>query len=425
MNVKAKYARLKGSSLFQDSFWALLGSALGKGLALMAGIAIARFMGKDVYGEYGMIKNTLVMIAIFSTFGLGYTVTKFIADCTTNDKSRVYSIHYIATIITLIASGIIALLVCVFAIPLSLYLEAPHLSGILRWAAVAIIFNAINTTQIGELSGFNAYKIIAFNNTITGIFTFIVSIILTYYNGLIGAVVALVLTNMFNCALNYYSLRKLLLTFQKKIEFNKLREVISFSLPIALQESLYAITHWVSTIIIVKLSGYGDLGVLSVVSQWSVLLLFVPGALRNVALSHLSGSLSNDKYHNVILKRLLFINFICTFVPFLIIGILSKWICSWYGESYNGMIIVFNVAIFTTIINSLTNVYTQELISKSQNWYLFFTRLLRDSGILIFTYFAINIYANGALIYTIASLIFQSIYLVLLKHRYTYFIKKC
>ncbi|CCY49909.1 MULTISPECIES: oligosaccharide flippase family protein [Bacteroides] len=425
MNVKAKYARLKGSSLFQDSFWALLGSALGKGLALMAGIAIARFMGKDVYGEYGMIKNTLVMIAIFSTFGLGYTATKFIADCTTNDKSRVYSIHYIATIITLIASGIIALLVCVFAIPLSLYLEAPHLSGILRWAAVAIIFNAINTTQIGELSGFNAYKIIAFNNTITGIFTFIVSIILTYYNGLIGAVVALVLTNMFNCALNYYSLRKLLLTFQKKIEFNKLREVISFSLPIALQESLYAITHWVSTIIIVKLSGYGDLGVLSVVSQWSVLLLFVPGALRNVALSHLSGSLSNDKYHNVILKRLLFINFISTFVPFLIIGILSKWICSWYGESYNGMIIVFNVAIFTTIINSLTNVYTQELISKSQNWYLFFTRLLRDSGILIFTYFAINIYANGALIYTIASLIFQSIYLVLLKHRYTYFIKKC
>ena len=132
MNVKAKYARLKGSSLFQDSFWALLGSALGKGLALMAGIAIARFMGKDVYGEYGMIKNTLVMIAIFSTFGLGYTATKFIADCTTNDKSRVYSIHYIATIITLIASGIIALLVCVFAIPLSLYLEAPHLSGILR-----------------------------------------------------------------------------------------------------------------------------------------------------------------------------------------------------------------------------------------------------------------------------------------------------
>ena len=425
MNVKAKYARLKGSSLFQDSFWALLGSALGKGLALMAGIAIARFIGKDVYGEYGMIKNPLVMIAIFSTFGLGYTATKFIADCTTNDKSRVYSIHYIATIITLIASGIIALLVCVFAIPLSLYLEAPHLSGILRWAAVAIIFNAINTTQIGELSGFNAYKIIAFNNTITGIFTFIVSIILTYYNGLIGAVVALVLTNMFNCALNYYSLRKLLLTFQKKIEFNKLREVISFSLPIALQESLYAITHWVSTIIIVKLSGYGDLGVLSVVSQWSVLLLFVPGALRNVALSHLSGSLSNDKYHNVILKRLLFINFISTFVPFLIIGILSKWICSWYGESYNGMIIVFNVAIFTTIINSLTNVYTQELISKSQNWYLFFTRLLRDSGILIFTYFAINIYANGALIYTIASLIFQSIYLVLLKHRYTYFIKKC
>ena len=63
--------RLKSSDLFKDSFWALAGSALGKGLSLLAGIAVARFLGKEVYGEYGTIRTTLFYIAIVSTFGFG------------------------------------------------------------------------------------------------------------------------------------------------------------------------------------------------------------------------------------------------------------------------------------------------------------------------------------------------------------------
>ncbi|HIX44931.1 MAG TPA: oligosaccharide flippase family protein, partial [Candidatus Barnesiella excrementipullorum] len=46
--------RLKQSSIFKDSFWALLGNVLGKGLALIAGIVVARFLGNETYGEYGM-----------------------------------------------------------------------------------------------------------------------------------------------------------------------------------------------------------------------------------------------------------------------------------------------------------------------------------------------------------------------------------
>ena len=72
-------SRLKQSRLFADSFWALVGSAAGKGLSLIAGIAVARFLGSELYGEYGTIKNTLLMIAIFSSMGLGYSATKFIA----------------------------------------------------------------------------------------------------------------------------------------------------------------------------------------------------------------------------------------------------------------------------------------------------------------------------------------------------------
>ena len=59
MDITNLKRRLLNSKLFKDSTWALLGSVLGKGLSLVAGIAVARFLGKEIYGEYGMIKNTL------------------------------------------------------------------------------------------------------------------------------------------------------------------------------------------------------------------------------------------------------------------------------------------------------------------------------------------------------------------------------
>lgn len=75
--IKHEFSRFKESKLFKDSAWALIGSILGRGLSLFAGIAVARFLGKKIYGEYGMIKSNLVLVSVFSTFGLGYTATKF------------------------------------------------------------------------------------------------------------------------------------------------------------------------------------------------------------------------------------------------------------------------------------------------------------------------------------------------------------
>ena len=107
--------RLRSSRLASDSFWALVGSAAGRGLSFIAGVAIARMLGSELYGEYGTIKNTLMMIAIFSSLGMGYSATKFIAE-SGDDVHRVAATHRIATRLTLLMSGLIAadaLIACV------------------------------------------------------------------------------------------------------------------------------------------------------------------------------------------------------------------------------------------------------------------------------------------------------------------------
>lgn len=80
---------LLNSKLFRDSFWAVFGNGIGNALMLLAGILIARFLGKDLYGEYGVVKTTMFYIASFATFGLGFTSTKYIAQYMNDKKDYV------------------------------------------------------------------------------------------------------------------------------------------------------------------------------------------------------------------------------------------------------------------------------------------------------------------------------------------------
>ena len=404
------------NNLVKDSFWALLGNFLGKGFALVAGIVIARFLGNESYGEYGMIRNNLTMIAIFSSLGLGYTATKFIAEDKIHNPEQIYQTHKVVTRITCFFSSFITFVVFIFAEPIASWFEANELCHLLRLSAIAIVFNAINTTQIGELAGLSAYKDIARNNVGAGFITFFFSIVLTYLYDIDGAVFALVISLFLNCLLNRLSLSKYLKMRKIKIQIYDYKKIISFSLPIALQESTYSVTHWLNTIILIKLAGYGELGIYSVAIQWMAVILFIPGALRNVALSHLSSNNDDVQRNKKMLVRLIIINLLGTVVPFLIIALLSEWICSWYGSSYAGLQIVLNVCVFTTIINGLTNVFTQNMISLNQNWFLLVTRLIRDFVILLCAYLFISL-GGGSLTMAIITLGGQSVYLCVLLYK--------
>lgn len=418
MQLRGLIENLKRSSLFKDSFWSLTGNALGKGLALLASIAVARFLGSEEYGAYGLIKGTLVSIAIFSSFGLGYTATKFIAESLGNTSSIIPRLHRYNTIITLLASGFIGVLVVIFARPIAIWLDDESLAGILQWSSIGIVFNALITTQIGELAGFNAYKTIAKNNIVSGVATFLFVTPAAYFGGLTYAVIALIFTLLINCIINWISLKKLIspLPGNKADSDNRLlKEIISFSIPIALQESLYSVTSWGGMALLVKMADYAELGVYSASNQWMSVMLFIPGALRNVALSHLSQNVSDDKLTDHITKRLLAVNFVSTFIPFLVILLLSPWIADFYGDSYTNLPSVLNICVFTAVITSLSNVITQEFIAKNQNWYLFWTRFARDVLTLVIAYvLLLRHWIGAAESFALSWLAMQVGYLILL-----------
>lgn len=397
--------------------WSLIGSTIGRGLSLIAGILVARFLGKELYGEYGMIKTTLIYIEIFSTFGLGYTATKFIADFRHSNPVRVPSVCRAALSITFATSGIMAVIVLLFAKQIAIMIDAPHLLNTLRVTAVGVIANAINVAQIGILSGFGEFKVIARNTTITGGITFILTIVLTYFFELNGAVIALVLSYGIQCLINNLSVRQCAGQYEETKETDKglYKELLVFSSPVALQESLYSILNWAISFMLIKVSGYGELGIYSAAAQWSAIISFIPGILRNVTLSHLSGNLEDPKAHKRTLKAMLGVNLVSTSAMFIVILLFLNVICSMYGETFVGLKAVIIAQALCAVIISTSNVYAQEFMSRGANWPVFICRFVRDIAALWISYVIILIIQDyGALILSIALLTMNALYLLAL-----------
>ena len=114
MNIEVLKNRIKNSRLVRDSFWAVFGNGIGNALMLISGIVIARFLGKDLYGDYGLVKSTMFYVASFATFGLGLTSTKYISQCVSTSDKCARGIVKDSISITLLFSGFIALLLIFF-----------------------------------------------------------------------------------------------------------------------------------------------------------------------------------------------------------------------------------------------------------------------------------------------------------------------
>lgn len=369
--------RILSSTLFKDSFWALSGSAVGQGLSLVASIFIARMLGKDIFGMYGIVRSTLFSVAAFSTFGLSYTATKFVAEYSKSQPSKLATIIRNSIQITLFTSSILAVLLFIFSHQVAQYLETPKLYNSIRLLAVIVIFNSIRTTQVSILAGFRKFKEMAIINLINGIFTFASSIVLTYFYGLDGALIALFISQIVNCIQNYIELRKTIkakdINIKDKTSIRK--ELLSFSLPMAVQEVIQPIFTWVIPILIIKFSNFGEVGLYNAAQQWYAVILFIPGTLRNVILSHISSNKDNDSQQVSILNKMLLINFFATFIPFLVLFFFSSLIEKAYGNTFTSLQGVLNISVLSAIFVCLNNMIRQYFMAVGKVWVSFWVYL--------------------------------------------------
>lgn len=406
--------RLLQSKLFKDSFWAVFGNGLGNGLLLLSGIVIARILGKDLYGEYGVVKLTMFYIAMFACFGLGTTSTKYIANFVEENKTHVRSVMRDAMKITFCFSSILALFILLFANQLAVFLGEPHLALALRFMAVIIIFKALNTTQNGILAGLKEFKRLGINAILSGSFMLIVCFPLTYCFGLVGALISLALSQGFNYAINAFNLAKLK---QKYVDekYSYTKELFHFSLPIALQEGLVNLTNWCAVMLLTKMSSAGELGLYSASIQWNAIVSLLPTLLMNVIISYISGSNNDKEKHDKVFKQMVYANTICTIIPVGLFVLFAGFISSLYGSSFTMMPQVMRILLLVPLFECCSTIFKAEYLTNNKNWLFFAFRIIRDVFFLIVSYslLRINKGVNGAYYHSIAILLSAILFFVL------------
>lgn len=409
----------KSKGFFSDSIWMLCGNGVGNGLLLIAGIIVARILGKDLYGEYGLVKTTMFYIASLSTFGLGFTITKYVASCMATKNKKLKSYIYYSLQITMIFSILLAIMLMLFSKQLALFLNEPRLTNVLFFLAVLIVLRALNTCMIGILAGLKDFKSISLNVTYSGISMLCLAPPLTIYFSLYGSLIALLISQLTYLILNSRVISHVYCGLNEEITSSTRKELVAFSFPIALQELSFMLCNWGIALMIPKLCSFGEYGVFSAASQWNAIILYIPSVLANVILSYLAGTVEDKVIHSKNLNIMTKVNFLSSLIPFIIVFALSSPIASLYGQTFSGLQSTLIILVLSTVFVAISNVYSSELISHGRVWPLFVMRFSRDIIILIGSYLVIiSNYIDGAKAVAIFTVLANVVFFFMLKCYY-------
>lgn len=415
-NIKKILFRINNSEettrLLSGSIWSILGAFVSKGSMFVAWIIVARVLGKEVYGEFGIIRSTINVFMIFAGFGLGLTATKFVSEHLSKDKEKVGRIIGLS----LTFGSFLGLVIAVIFFFLSPWLaqntlNAPHLTNELRISSFMLLLSSVNGAQTGVLQGYSAFKLIAKVNLYQGLSAFPLFIIGVYLFGLLGVVIALASNLLIFTVLNFFAIRKESLRKGIIIDYKNSREefnvIISFSLPATLTGLMVGPLKWCADAMLVNQDkGYSYMGIFSAALVFQNILLMFTNTINAPFLNMLTfnGKNISIKMQNVNILYTWILGVFCA-IPLMLIPEIGEFI---FGKNYSGETFrqVFSVIMLITSIMLFKQGLYRVLVANNLVWIGFFSNLIWGAFLLGSFYFLKRYGALGlALSYLIAYII--------------------
>jgi O-antigen/teichoic acid export membrane protein len=360
----------------RGAVWSLVGAVISQGASLAASVITARLLGREQFGEYGMVQSTVGMLGIFAGLGLGLTATKYVAQFRTRDPERAGRIVALGSAVAIVSGGLMALTLLAAAPVLAVKtLNAPALADELRIASLLLFFNALNGAQLGALTGLEAFQATARINLLRGLIAVPVTAIAVLSWGLPGAVWALVSISAVACLLSQISLRAhcLALGIHTRLSsgWKERRVLWTFSTPAFLSGALVGPALWAAnTMLVNQPGGYGEMGVFSAASQWRNAIGFIPAVLAQFALpilSNLNGERDASRYNKALRWNLILTATaaVAVAVP---VALAAPQIMRLYGRDFQQGWLVLALSAATAAISCINGVVGTAILSAGSVW---------------------------------------------------------
>jgi len=391
--------------LGKGTLWSFVGVVISRGLTILASIIVARLIGKMDFGQVGIIQSTILMLTSFAGFGSGIMATKFVSEYCRQNQQKAGSIIFLAEFIAFSFSFIVAVLFAVFSKQIAVEaLAAPTLEPLLKISAILLFFSTLVGTQVGILSGFEAFKRIAQINLITGILSAILLPIGALFHGLSGIIWAMVIVSIANWGINIFVLRNIYRqnNIRYRFEFNldEFKLLWRFNLPSLLSGLTFTGASWVCNTMLVNASGYGEMGVINATNNWYAAILFFPFIISRIIFPIMSERLGIDERKQT-LKIVTFsikINAL-SILPFvLLLTVFSPFFMSLFGESFRSSWLPLVFTILTAWLLAIQIPVGQMIAARNKMWLGFYMNMGWAVLFIGFNYLFIDHGANGLVV---------------------------
>jgi len=389
-----------GYRLAKGAFWSLTGALISRGLGLISSIWVARMLGKEGFGELGIIQNTVGMFGTFAGFGMGLTATKYIAEFKIKDPDKAGRIMSLSGLVAIITGGIISIALVVFAPWLAKNtLAAPHLSRLLQISTGLLFLTALNGSQTGALAGFEAFKTIAQVNLWAGITAFPLMVGGVYMAGLEGAIWGLLASMGINWLLNHIALRiearKAKIPFSYRGCMQEWKVVWTFSLPSVLAGAMVGPVNWAcSAMLVNQPSGYAEMGVFNAIlriKQVPEMILSIIMMPLLPVLSEQFGTKATQSYNKTLSYAFAVSLLVIVPISLIQMAIPSLTLLP-YGREFQGNYVLVQWMMLHAVLVGLFQPFGSILPSMNRMWFGWAYNLSWGGVYLLLSYFLIPVY---------------------------------
>lgn len=262
----------------KGAFWSVVAMLMAQGLVFLASIVVARVLTKTGFGELGMILSTVGMFGVFAGMGLGLTATKHVAEFRRIDPDRAGRIIGLSYAVGLTSAGIISIFIFFVSPYLVAHLiNAPHLVWELRIGCGLLFFNTLIGTQIGVLSGFEAFKTVAKVSLFRGLLNFPLVVLGVYFWGLRGVISGMVCAVAAGWLINHHALLVEAQRANVRVSYRNISSELpvlwGFSLPGYLSGVMVSPVMWgANALLVSQIGGYAELGIFYAATQFQNML---------------------------------------------------------------------------------------------------------------------------------------------------------
>ena len=378
--------------LFSGVSWSIAAAVIDRLLALALSVFLARLLGREGFGKYGILLATAMMFSLASAAGLGVSATRLVGELRDSEKERLGRILALLTLTAAVCAVLlVGLLLSLSAVLAEHALKAAELTNALRIIILAVIPLQFISVSRGVLVGLEAFDKAAWSRLCAGVARAGLVLAGAHVGGLLGAVSMVTLAHLVELAVLYIFQRRPLRRHGIRAgsphsAWRERKVLYSVLLPASLTGQLRSPFNWLSLAILAwQPGGYAALGVFNAANQWRMLVLFLPGRVRQVSLPILSNLLGSGDMRRF--RKLVWMNLGFALAAGGVVAggvaVAGRLIMPLYGMGFEEGRSVLVVLVAAAVMRAISNSLDVALLSLGKMWSIAASEFVRGLSLVV------------------------------------------